>query len=125
MRFVTRLLVFVVLILAAFWFSARNANELVNVVLPFLRIRASLPLIVFACILGGMGLSTLLAWRAERRARHLANRAASARLAHEPRPGPPGSSVSPAAPERTATHGPPAPAAPSEPAEPAEPSPLL
>lgn len=84
MRFVTRLLAFVVVILAAFWFSVRNGNEVVNVVLPFLRIRAPLSLVVFACILGGMGLSSLLAWRAERRARRLANRAASARLAYEP-----------------------------------------
>ena len=37
MRFVTRLLAFVVVILAAFWFSVRNGNELVNVVLPFSR----------------------------------------------------------------------------------------
>lgn len=105
MRFVTRLLAFVVVILAAFWFSVRNGNELVNVVLPFLRIRAPLSLVVFACILGGMGLSGLLAWRAERRARRLAHRAAAARLAHEPPavtespmpepPTPPGSSIPP------------------------------
>ena len=81
MRFATRLLVFVVLILAAFWFTARNANELVNVVLPFVRIRASLPLVVFACILGGMGLSVFLAWRAERRTRRRAARARAPREA--------------------------------------------
>ena len=98
MRFVMRLLAFVVVILAAFWFTARNANELVNVVLPFLRIRASLPLVVFACILGGMGISGLLAWRAERRAERLANRAASARLAY----GPPVVAESPAAVESLA-----------------------
>ena len=106
MRFVMRLLVFVVLILAAFWFTARNASELVNVVLPFIRIRASLPLIVFACILGGMGLSAVFAWQAERRARRLANRAAPAHFPQEPPP----STASPASPE---------------PAEPSEPSPLL
>lgn len=115
MRFVTRLLAFVVVILAAFWFSVRNGNELVNVVLPFLRIRAPLSLVVFASILGGMGLSGLLAWRAERRARRLAHRAASARLAHEP----PAMTESPTVPE------PPSPPGSSSPPERSEPSPLL
>lgn len=121
MRFVMRLLAFVVVILAAFWFSVRNGNELVNVVLPFLRIRAPLSLVVFACILGGMGLSSLLAWRAERRARRLANRAASARLAYEPPPAP----ESPAPAESPAVEEPPAAAEPPGPAERSEPSPLL
>lgn len=118
MRFVTRLLAFVVVILAAFWFSVRNGNELVNVVLPFLRIRAPLSLVVFACILGGMGLSGLLAWRAERRARRLAHRAASARLAHQP-PAPP------TVPEPPTPPDPPAPPGSSSPPERSEPSPLL
>lgn len=75
----TRILVFAVVILAAFWFTTENANELVNVDLAFIRIRASLPLVVFASILGGMGLSATLAWRAERRARQReASRAALA-----------------------------------------------
>lgn len=75
----TRILVFAVVILAAFWFTTENANELVNVDLAFIRIRASLPLVVFASILGGMGLSAMLAWRAERRARQReASRAALA-----------------------------------------------
>ena len=117
MRFVMRLLAFVVVILAAFWFTARNAGELVNVVLPFLRIRASLPLVVFACILGGMGLSGLLAWRAERRTRRLADRAASARLAHE---APAPMEFATAAEPLTAE-----PPAPPEPPERSEPSPLL
>ena len=115
MRFVMRLLAFVVVILAAFWFSVRNGNELVNVVLPFLRIRAPLSLVVFASILGGMGLSGLLAWRAERRARRLANRAASARLAYEPPPAPDSAPVS----------EPPAVSEPAGPPERSEPSPLL
>lgn len=115
MRFVVRLLAFVVVILAAFWFAARNGNELVNVVLPFLRIRAPLPFVVFACILAGMGLSGLFAWRAERRVRRLANRAASARLAHEP----PAEAESPAAAASPAPPGPPGPP------ERSEPSPLL
>ncbi|MYE35179.1 MAG: hypothetical protein F4X23_10035 [Gemmatimonadales bacterium] len=124
MRFVTRLLAFVVVILAAFWFSVRNGNELVNVVLPFLRIRAPLSLVVFACILGGMGLSGLLAWRAERRARRLAHRAASARLAHQPLAPPaplePTTPLKPPAPPE-----PPAPPGSSSPPERSEPSPLL
>lgn len=75
----TRILVFAVVILAAFWFTTENANELVNVDLAFIRIRASLPLVIFASILGGMGLSATLAWRAERRARQReASRAALA-----------------------------------------------
>lgn len=79
MRVLTRILVFAVFILAAFWFTTENANELVNVDLAFVRIRASLPLVVFAAILGGMGLSTAFAWRAERRARRReASRAAIA-----------------------------------------------
>ena len=74
-----RILVFAVVILAAFWFTTENANETVNIDLAFIRIRASLPLVVFASILGGMGLSAALAWRAERRARQrAASRAALA-----------------------------------------------
>ncbi|WP_420447497.1 hypothetical protein [Candidatus Palauibacter sp.] len=127
MRFVMRLLVFVVLILAAFWFTARNAGELVNVVLPFVRIRASLPLIVFACILGGMGLSAALAWRTERRARRLADRAASARLAQGRTPAVESraSPEPPVTPEPAAATEPAVAPAPPESAEPSEPSPLL
>ncbi len=69
MRFVTRTLAFAIVILAAFWFTAENANEIVTIDLAFLRIRASLPLVVFTSVLGGMGLSTWVGWRAERRAR--------------------------------------------------------
>ncbi|WP_419161076.1 hypothetical protein [Candidatus Palauibacter sp.] len=84
MRFVMRIIVFAVVILAAFWFTTENANELVNVDLAFLRIRASLPLVVFSSILGGMGLSAAFAWRAERRAtRREASRAAIVRRAPE------------------------------------------
>ncbi len=68
MRFVTRTLAFAIVILAAFWFTAENANEIVTIDLAFLRIRASLPLVVFTSVLGGMGLSTWVGWRAERRA---------------------------------------------------------
>ena len=79
-RYLTRIVVFAVVILAAFWFTTENANELVNVDLAFVRIRASLPLVVFVSILGGMGLSAALAWRAERRVRRReASRAAIVR----------------------------------------------
>ena len=67
MRFLTRTLSFVIAILLAFWFTAENANELVWIDLAFFRIRASLPLILFSSVLGGMAISTLVAWRAERR----------------------------------------------------------
>ena len=88
MRTLTRILVFAVVILAAFWFTTENANELVNVDLAFIRIRASLPLVVFASILGGMGLSAALAWRAERRARiRAASRAALVRPGGDADPG--------------------------------------
>lgn len=127
MRFVMRLLAFVVVILAAFWFSVRNGNELVNVVLPFLRIRAPLSLVVFACILGGMGLSALLAWRAERRARRLASRAASARLAYQPPPVPESAAAaeSPVAVESPAAVESSVAAEPPNSPERSEPSPLL
>lgn len=67
MRLITRTLVFVIVILAAFWFTAENARELVVIDLAFLRVRASLPLVVFGSILAGMGLSLFAGWRAERR----------------------------------------------------------
>lgn len=69
MRFVTRTLAFVLVILAAFWFTAENAAELVNIDLAFVRVRASLPLVIFLSVLGGMGVATLIGWRAERAAR--------------------------------------------------------
>ena len=69
MRLITRTLVFVIVILAAFWFTAENARQIVSVDLAFLRVRASLPLVVFGSVLAGMGLSFLVGWRAERRVR--------------------------------------------------------
>ena len=73
MRFLTRTLSFVIAILLAFWFTAENANELVWIDLAFFRIRASLPLVLFSSVLGGMLISTLVAWRAERRERRRAS----------------------------------------------------
>lgn len=67
MRLISRLVGFALVILAAFWFAAANADELVLIDLVFLRIRASLPLVVFGSVLAGMGLSFLVAWRANRR----------------------------------------------------------
>ncbi len=69
MRFVSRTLAFVIVILAAFWFTAANANEMVAIDLAFFRIQVAVPLVVFSSILGGMGLSTWVGWRAERRSR--------------------------------------------------------
>lgn len=69
MRFASRTLAFVILILLAFWFTAENASELVTIDLAFLRVRASLPLVVFGSLLAGMGLSWFVGWRAERRSR--------------------------------------------------------
>lgn len=85
MRLITRTLVFVIVILAAFWFTAENARELVAIDLAFLRVRASLPLVVFGSVLTGMALSFFIGWRAERR---LERRAAAARprLMRDPDP---------------------------------------
>lgn len=67
MRLISRLVGLVLVILAAFWFSAANADELVLIDLVVLRIRASLPLVVFGSVLAGMGVSFLVAWGANRR----------------------------------------------------------
>lgn len=67
MRLITRTLVFVIVILGAFWFTAENARELVLIDFAFLRVRASLPLVVFGSVLAGMGFSFIVGWRAERR----------------------------------------------------------
>lgn len=85
MRLITRTLVFVIVILAAFWFTAENARELVAIDLAFLRVRASLPLVVFGSVLTGMALSFFIGWRAERR---IERRAAAARprLMRDPDP---------------------------------------
>ena len=69
MRFVTRTLAFVLVILAAFWFTAENADERVLMDFAFFRVRASLPLVIFGSILLGMGASVLTGWRASRRER--------------------------------------------------------
>ena len=69
MRFVTRTLAFVIVILAAFWFTAENAGQRVQIDFAFFRLRTSLPLVVFGSVLLGMGISVLVGWRASRKAR--------------------------------------------------------
>lgn len=69
MRFITRTLAFVILILVAFWFTAENAGQRVQMDFAFFRLRASLPLIVFGSVLFGMGASLFVGWRANRKAR--------------------------------------------------------
>jgi hypothetical protein len=66
-RLISRLVGLALVILAAFWFAAANADELVLIDLVLVRIRASLPLVVFGSVLVGMGVSFLVAWRANRR----------------------------------------------------------
>lgn len=85
MRLITRTLVFVIVILAAFWFTAENASELVAIDLAFLRVRASLPLVVFGSVLTGMALSFFIGWRAERRIERRAE-ATRPRLMRDPDP---------------------------------------
>lgn len=85
MRLITRTLVFVIVILAAFWFTAENASELVAIDLVFLRVRASLPLVVFGSVLAGMALSFFIGWRAERRIERRAE-ATRPRLIRDPDP---------------------------------------
>lgn len=72
MRLITRTLAFAIVILAAFWFTTANAREVVTLDFAFLRVRASLPLVVFGCVLFGMALSLFAGWWAERRQRERA-----------------------------------------------------
>ena len=66
MRLISRFVGLALVILAAFWFTAANASELVTIDFAFLRIQASLPLVVFGSVLAGMGLSLFVGWRAGR-----------------------------------------------------------
>ena len=72
MRLMTRFLGLALFVLAAFWFTAANADEVVLVDLVFLRLRISLPLLVFSCVLMGMGISLVAGWAAERKRRRVA-----------------------------------------------------
>lgn len=69
MRLTTRFLGLALFILAAFWFTAANADEVVLVDLVLLRLRISLPLLVFTSVLAGMGISLVTGWVAERKQR--------------------------------------------------------
>lgn len=68
MRLTSRFLAMAFVVLAAFWFTAENANEMVLVDLVLFRLRVSLPLLVFGSVLGGMGLALVVGWRADRKA---------------------------------------------------------
>ncbi len=69
MRTMSRVVAFLLTALLAVWFTAENAGEMVRIDLVFLRVRASLPLVVFGSILMGLGAATFVSWRAERRER--------------------------------------------------------
>ncbi len=69
MRVAVRILSFASLALLAFLFATRNVSELVVMDIGLLRFRTTLPLVVFVSILLGMGASSLVAWRVERRGR--------------------------------------------------------
>jgi len=67
-RLISRFVSLALVILAAFWFTAANASERVTIDFVLLRVRASLPLVLFGSVLAGMGLSLFVAWRADRQA---------------------------------------------------------
>lgn len=74
MRLGSRILAFALVAALAFWFTAENSRELVNVDLFLFRIRASLPLIVFGSMLVGMLAVFLVGLRADLRTRQLLSR---------------------------------------------------
>lgn len=71
MKLGSRLLAFAVVAILAFWFTAENSRELVNVDLFFFHVRASLPLVVFGAMLVGMLAVFLVGLRADLRTREL------------------------------------------------------
>ncbi|MFV1986815.1 MAG: hypothetical protein ACC682_06020 [Gemmatimonadota bacterium] len=72
MRLTSRFLALALVVLAAFWFTAENAGEMVFIDLVLFRLRVSVPLLVFGSVLAGMGLALFVGWRADRRAKQLA-----------------------------------------------------
>jgi len=54
MRIASRLLIFAMIALLAFWFTAANSGERVTVDLVLLRLTVPLPLVVFGSVLVGM-----------------------------------------------------------------------
>lgn len=87
MRHLPRLLVFLLCALLAFWFTAENADEIVRIDFALLRIRASLPLVVFGSMLIGMIATLVVGWRADRRTRELLRHARRPRRAAGPESG--------------------------------------
>lgn len=71
MKLASRVVAFVLVALVAFWFTAENSRELVNVDLFLFRVRASLPLVVFGSMLVGMVAVFLVGLRADLRVRRL------------------------------------------------------
>ena len=91
MQVASRILVFLLVALAAFWFTAANSGERVTVDLVLLRLTAPLPLVVFGSVLVGMIAVLLVGLRADletRRAilryREVAARSTAADLASQP-----------------------------------------
>lgn len=115
MKLASRILAFVLLALLAFWFTAENSRELVNIDLFLFRVRASLPLVVFGAMLVGMVAVFLVGLRADLRTRRLLGRYREAleRLGA----GPPPPRAEPGPGER---RGVPAPASAASPDEPDE-----
>lgn len=74
MKLASRVFAFALAAVLAFWFTAENSRELVNIDLFLLRIRASLPLVVFGSMLAGMLAVFLVGLRADLRARRLLTR---------------------------------------------------
>lgn len=68
MRLTSRFLGMALVVLVAFWFAVENSNRMVLVDFVLFRLRVSVPLLVFGSVLGGMGLSVFVGWRADRRA---------------------------------------------------------
>lgn len=80
MRLTSKFLLMALVVLGAFWFTAENSNEMVLVDLVFFRLRVSLPLLVFGNLLAGMGLATVVGWRADRKAADRTARAEASML---------------------------------------------
>lgn len=74
MRIWSRVLVFVVVALAAFWFTVANASERVTVDLVLFRVATSLPLLVFGAMLIGMLAVILVGLRADLQTRRALQR---------------------------------------------------
>ena len=65
MRTASRIFVFLLVALAAFWFTAANSGERVTIDLVLLRLTAPLPLVVFGSVLVGMIAVALVGVRAD------------------------------------------------------------